>query len=152
MLKHQERKLDLAQFARATAHARVNTLAAEVASLHDQRSKLKESPGPQTRQSAWSIQQASLRSDWYLKQLEKAEASLQQATTTLQERERSLRLARRELRKFEVLKDKRHREWQAQALKLEQKQLDEVGGRMRGAAQFAALPGKLVPAGSASSL
>jgi len=152
VLKHQERKLDIAQFARANAHARVNSLSAEVARLHEMRSRLKQAPSPQTRLSAWSIQQAGYRSDWFQKQAVRAESALQEAGTTLKERERSLRQARRELKKFELLKERRHGEWQAHALKLEQKQLDEVGSRLRRAAQFAAAYGKVGPTPSGSTL
>jgi flagellar export protein FliJ len=116
------------------------------------RIRLTQTPPPQTRLSAWSIQQAGHRSDWFRKQAVRAETALKEAGSTLKERERSLRQARRELRKFELLKERRQSEWQAHALKLEQKQLDEVGSRLRRAAQIADLHGKLGPAPSASTL
>lgn len=129
MLKHQARKLDQAQFARAAAWTRVTALTSELARLQESREQCSLSPRPHVLRSAGSLQQATLRSDWFQKQELRTEAQLREASGALQERERHLRLARRELKKFELLKERRHGDWQKHELMRAQKELDEVGSR-----------------------
>lgn len=141
MLRHQAHKLDLAQFARASAFTRVNRLSAELTSLQESRLGLQHTQKPETRVRAWDAQQAGLRIAWFEEQEMQLEGALREATASLHEAERHLRVARTELKKFELLKERRKREWQSEVLKLEQKQLDEIGGRQRRPAQFAATGG-----------
>jgi flagellar export protein FliJ len=153
VLQYSARKLDLAQFARASAQSHVQAVSRELSALRDARSKLQSTPPPHARLSALLLQQASVRGDWIQRHEARVQDRLSEASRALQERERQLRQARRELKKFELLRDRRRRDWTRNEERLEQKRLDEVGSRVRhAAAKIAATGGKADPPGFRATL
>lgn len=150
VLSLRARQLDMAQSDRALAQAEVTRLERALEVLAHKISLLKAGRGGIA--TAWLAQQAGRRTEWYEQRRQGLTDDLSRARQLLLEKERRVLLARRELRKFELLKERRRLEWRARELGAEQKELDEVGSRLRRRAQIAADGGKPIPVPAPAAL
>lgn len=129
MLRHSDRKRDLAQMQRATSLARVIFLQEQLASLKETRAHSADSLSLASRWHAQELQQAKFRCDWMTQQCARMERQLQVASLELQEKDRVLRLAQRECKKFELLRARRRSAWSLWQERLAQKQTDEIASQ-----------------------
>lgn len=134
MLRYSGRKRDLARSERAAALARVNALEAELGLLEDLAARFHASLAGPLRRRASELQLADARKAWFEREGARLKRQIHEASLILQEKDRALRRAQRERRKFELLRSRRQAAWLIRQGQLEQKQLDEIAsqGRWRG--------------------
>jgi flagellar export protein FliJ len=143
VLRHHGRKKDQARTDRALALAHLYALESESEGLAQTQSKDRDRVARSARWRAQDLQQAGARAAWLHEQTTRLKQRIREASLLLQEKDRLLRLAMREERKFELLRERRKATWAQEQEKLLQKELDELAGRGPGR-------GSICPAGRQS--
>jgi flagellar export protein FliJ len=129
VLRHSGRRRDQAQAERCLALARLHALENELIRFKESEARRSAERSGTVRLRAHDLQQAGARKLWFDQQCMQLVRKIQDAARQLHDKEKALRLAQRECRKFELLKDRRQKAWLLDQEKIAQKQTDEIASQ-----------------------